>query len=216
MTRSCLAIALVALGLAGCPAVYPELGTRTPQRPPQAGRWIPLRPPSCAGSSSSRRGCQSAPADGRTWQANGKASPYAKLLLNGAELLRTSPESDTLAPTWPGSKHGNFKVSPGDRLRVELWDEKHHQRQAIGSRELGTVGEIQAFDGQIHVTMEEGAASSGEINLAFEPAHAVSGLGLWYELAALAAPSTRLLEQSPAERAGILPGDEWSASAGPK
>jgi hypothetical protein len=205
MTRLRAAFLLVAL--AGCAAVYPELGTRT--RPVPAGR--PLDPPPPADLHWIKFVSARIPErtrDGRPWQANGKASAYAKLLVNGTELVRTTPEADTLTPTWPGSPHGNFKIAPGDRLRVELWANDPVADKPVGTRELGLAGDVKALDGQIHVRMEEGTAGSGEVDLAYEPAHAVSGLGLWYELRQTGCAVTRLLAQSPAERAGLLAGDE--------
>jgi hypothetical protein len=202
-----VASGLLAVALAGCPAVYPELGTRThtiplgqplePPPPPEL-RWIKFV--SARVPEHTR--------DGRPWQGNGKASPYAKLLVNSVELVHTSPQSDTLAPTWPGAPHGNFKILPGDRLRVELWESSAVDDKPIGARELGPAGDLQALDGRVHVDFEEGTASSGDVVFAFEPAHAVSGLGLWYELRSAGCNVTRLLEGSPAERAGIVAGDE--------
>jgi hypothetical protein len=202
-----VASVFLAVALAGCPAVYPELGTRThtipagqplDPPPPSEMRWIKFL--SARVPERTR--------DGRPWQANGKASPYAKLLANGVEVLHTSPQSDTLAPTWPGAPHGNFKILPGDRLRVELWDTNPVDDKPIGARELGAAGDLAALDGRVSVDFEEGTASSGSVTFAFEPAHAVSGLGLWYELRTAGCNVTRLLEGSPSERAGILPGDE--------
>lgn len=207
MTPFRLAPFLLALALAGCPAVYPELGTRT--RPIPAGRTLdPPPPPELRWIKFLSGRVPEKTRDGRSWQANGKASPYAKLLVNGAELVKTVPESDTLAPTWPGSPRGNFKIEPGDRLRVELWDSNPLNDKPIGIRELGRAGEVQTFDGRIQVMMEEGVQSAGEVVLAFEPAHAVSGVGLWYELRSTGCAVTRLLDQSPAQRVGIVAGDE--------
>jgi membrane-associated protease RseP (regulator of RpoE activity) len=194
----------LALALAGCPAVFPELGTRTRTIP--AGQ--PLDPPPPAELRWIHFVSARVPdhtRDGRTWQADGKASPYAKLLVNGVELFRTNVQSDTLTPTWPGSTRGNFRVAPTDHLRVELWDANPLNDKPIGLRDLGAASDLKDFDGQVHVAFEEGLS---DLLLAFEPAHAVSGLGLWYELRTVGCAITRLLEGSPAERAGILPGDE--------
>jgi hypothetical protein len=199
-----VALLFLTIAVAACPAVFPELGTRTRTIP--TGQ--PLDPPPPADLRWIRFVSARIPdhtRDGRTWQANGKASPYAKLLINGVELFRTSIESNTLTPTWPGSPRGNFHVAPTDRLRVELWDSNPINDTPIGVRELGAASDIKEFDGQVRVEIEE---SSGEVLLAFQPAHAVSGLGLWYELRTAGCAITRLLEGSPAERAGILPGDE--------
>jgi len=202
--RHALVLFALAAPLAGCPAVYPELGTRTHTIP--SGQ--PLDPPPPEGMHWLRFVSGRVPErtrDGRAWQANGKASPYAVLLVNGVELFRTTPQGDTLEPTWPGSTRGNFRIAPTDRLRVELWDSNPINDKPIGLRELGRAGDLQTFEGQMRVDLEEGSA---ELRLAFEPAHAVSGLGLWYELRTTGCAITRLLEGSPAERSGILPGDE--------
>lgn len=206
MTRLRLAFCLFALALplAGCPAVYPELGTRTRTLP--TGQ--PLDPPPPEGLHWLRFVGGRVPEhtrDGRTWQANGKASAYAVLLVNGVELFRTLPQRDTLEPTWPTSPHGNFRVAPTDRLRVELWDSNPINDKPIAFRELGPAGDLQPFEGQLRIDLLDGAA---ELRLAYDAAHAVSGLGLWYELRTVGCAVTRMLEGSPAERSGILPGDE--------
>src|SRR5262249_46107267 len=153
-----VALVPLALALAGCPAVYPELGTRTrtipagqpldPPPPPEL-RWLKF----LSGRVPART------RDGRPWQANGKASAYAKLLANGVEVLKTSSEADTLEPTWANSPHGNFKILPTDRLRVELWDSNPINDKPIRWRELGAVGDLQVPNGRITVQFEEGIAS---------------------------------------------------------
>jgi hypothetical protein len=195
---------LLAGALLGCPAVYPELGTRTRTIPP----GLPLDPPPPAELRWIRILSARVPEhmrDGQTWQADGKVSPYAKLLINGVELFRTSIERNTLTPTWPDSPHGTFRVAPTDRLRVELWATDPVVDKPIGQRELGAVADLKDFEGQVRVEIEEGSC---EVLLAFQPAHAISGLGLWYELRSEGCAVTRLLEGSPAERAGLVPGDE--------
>src|SRR5262249_47600002 len=60
------------------------------------------------------------------------------------------------------------------------------------------------IDKQIRAELDSG----GEVVLAVEPAHAMQGLGLWYELRTTSVFITRLLQGSPADRAGIKGGDE--------
>jgi hypothetical protein len=206
MTFLRVAFVTMALALVGCPAVYPELGTRTRSIPPGQ----PLDPPPPPELRWIKFVSGHVPArtrDGRPWQANGKASAYAKLLANGVEVFKTSSEADTLDPTWPNSPHGNFKILPTDRLRVELWDSNPINDKPIASRELGVAGDLHVAEAQIRVQFEEGIASGGEVVLAFDTAHAVSGLGLWYELRTADCAITRMLAQSPAERAGLVAGD---------
>jgi len=201
-----LPLALLALtGAAGCPAVYPELATRLRPTvaqqaldppPPENLRWIRF----VDGRVPERT------REGRTWDQvlSSLPDPYARLLINGKEVLRTSVQSDTLEPTWPGSPSGNFRVEPGDRLRVELWDANPINDKPIGIREIGRPSAEDRETGQIRVELEGG----GRLTLAFELAHARIGLGLWYELRTSAVYITRMMERGPAERAGIKKGDE--------
>lgn len=197
------AFLLVACALAGCPAVYPELGTRT--RPIPAGQ--PLDPAPPAGLRWLRFVSARVPErtrDGRAWGASGKPSAYAKLLVNGKELFRTGPQGNTFEPTWPDGPRGNFKIAPGDKLRVELWDSAAINDRPIGVRDIGVPTEQHELDKMIRVLFDDG----GELVLAYEPAHAVSGLGLWFELRTESCFITRRLDGSPAERVGIQAGDE--------
>jgi hypothetical protein len=203
LPRAVLVLLALALTAPACAAVYPELGTRTRSIP--AGQ--PLDPPPPDDVHWLRFISARAPdktRDGRPWQSNGKASPYAKMLRNGVELLKTNAQADTLAPTWPGSPHGNFRIAPTDRLRVELWDSNPVNDKPMGSRELGAAEGVLAADGKVIVDLDDGA----EVVFAYEPGHAMSGLGLWYELRTPGCAITRLLEGSPADRAGLVAHDE--------
>jgi hypothetical protein len=200
-----LSAALLTLSfLAGCAAVYPEIGTKTRKLsgdvaldppPPEDLRWIKFL--SARVPSKTR--------DGRSWsQAVGKLpDPYAKLLINDEEVLRTDPQSETLEPTWPGASRGNFRVTPADRLRVEVWDSNAISDAPIGVRDFRATEDVVLGD-RIRLDLPGG----GEVVLAFERAHAMFGLGMWFELRTDEAFVTRMLEGSPAERAGVLPGDE--------
>jgi hypothetical protein len=198
----CLALA-PALG--ACPAVYPELGTNLHKAPadraldpapPEDLRWIRIL--SARVPEKTR--------DGRTWdQAFGSLpDPYAKLYVNGKEILRTPPQPDSLQPTWPSAPRGNFRIGREDKLRIEIWDSNPINDQPIGTRDIGRVSEDQRASKQIRVELEGGA----EAIIAYEPAHAMLGLGLWYELRSESVYVTRMLEQSPAERAGLIRGDQ--------
>jgi hypothetical protein len=200
-----LALLLLLIGAAGCPAVYPELATRL--RPPVAQQALNPPPPEdlrwirfTAGQVPERT------RDGRTWDQalNSLPDPYARLMINGKEVLRTSVQSDTLEPTWPGSPSGNFRIGPEDRLRVELWDANPINDKPIGVRDIGRPSAEDRAAGEIRVELEGG----GRLTFAFEPAHAKIGLGLWYELRTTTAFITRTMERGPADRAGIRRGDE--------
>lgn len=197
------AFLLATCAFVGCAAVYPEMGTRT--RPIPAGQ--PLDPAPPAGLRWLRFVSGRVPErtrDGRAWGASGKPSAYAKLLVNGKELFRTPPQAGTFEPTWPDGPRGNFKIGPSDKLRLEIWDSAAINDKPINVRDVGSPSEQHELEKQIRVTFDDGS----EIVLAYEPAHAVSGLGLWFELRTESCFITRRLDGSPAERAGIQPNDE--------
>lgn len=198
------ALGLAALFLSGCPAVYPELGTRTTKVPSDR----PVEPGPPADLYWMRFLSGDVPPqtrDGRDWSSSNRLpDPYAKLFVNGEEVVRTPVQSSTLKPTWPDGPRGNFRIGPDDKLRVELWDKNALNDRPIGVRNVGRTSEEARQTRQIRVELEGG----GEVLLAFEPAHAVLGVGVWYELRNDACFITRLLEQSPAVRAGMEKGDE--------
>jgi hypothetical protein len=196
-----LGLGAVLLGGAGCPAVYPEIATKTSKAmpgqtfdpgPPDDLKWVRFVgarvPPKTR--------------DGRAWDEvlGSLPDPYARLLVNGKELLRTPIQTDTLTPTWPDGPRGNFLFQPGDKLRVELWDSNPLYDEPIGVRDLVRPA---PGDGPLRIDLEGGA----EVSLALEPAHALVGLGLWFELRSQSVYITRLFVESPAARAGIERGD---------
>jgi hypothetical protein len=202
MVRLLVACALM---LSACPAIYPELATNLHRAPPDR----PLDPPPPEDLRWIRIVSARIPdrtRDGRTWDQllGSLPDPYAKLFVNGKEIIKTPVQADTLEPTWPTGPRGNFRVAREDQLRVELWDSSPINDQPIGVREIGRVSEDQRLSKQVRVELEGG----GEVVIAFEPAHAMLGLGLWYELRAETVYISRMLEQSPAERAGLIKGDQ--------
>lgn len=197
---SCLLALLSLLAASGCFVLYPELAARLRQPapgqaldppPPDDIRW--LRIVSARIPERTR--------DGRSWDDGGLPDPYARVLVNGQEILRTGVQSDTLEPTWPGSPSGNFRVVPGDRLRVELWESNPLVDTPIGIRELASPS---FAAGELHVELEGG----GSLTLAFEPARARIGLGLSVELRPGTAVISRVMAGGSAERAGLAKGDE--------
>lgn len=198
-----LAFLLIACALVGCPAVYPELGTRT--RPIAPGLPLdPGPPPDLKWMKFLSARVPEKTRDGRSWGPGGKPSAYAKLLMNGKDLFKTSPQGGTFEPSWPDGPRGNFKMGPADKLRIELWDSAALNDKPIGARDVGVPNEQHLMDKRIRVEFDDG----GEVVLAFENAHAMQGLGLWFELRTDSCFITRLLEGSPAERADIKPYDE--------
>jgi hypothetical protein len=189
--------------LAGCAAIYPELETRTHPIPP--GQSVDPPPPANLKWVRFVSGLlPDHTRDGRPWQPDGQATPYARLWINGKEALKTPVEHGTLAPTWPDGPKGNFRINPEDHLRIELWNLDPVVDKPVIIRELGVPPEERLQDKVIRIEEDTGA----RIILAFEPAHALGGLGLWYELRERGCAITRILYDSPAERAGLKPADD--------
>lgn len=195
---------LLAAPLAGCGAIYPELATRVEAPPaglaldpppPDGLRWLAFQtaeiPPKTR--------------DGRAWGRvrEGFPDPVARLFVNDVEVLKTNAAPKTLSPTWETSKAGNFPIAVGDRLRVEVWDSDPLNDRAIGRAE-GRVSAEMLSAGSWRASFDMG----GSVTLAIEPARARWGLGFWYELRQGGAAVTRMLDHSPASRAGLQKGDE--------
>lgn len=204
---------LAATFVTGCPAVYPEVGTRlkvAPKNailepgPPELYFW--MRVVEARVPEKTR--------DGRNWdQVLGSLpDPYAKIIVNGAELFRTTVQSDTLTPTWPDAPRGNWEIPKGAKLRVELWDSSPINDAPIGIKEFGRPTPDELVEGRYHTELNGG----GEITIAFEPAHPMFGLGFWFELRNDASFITRFMPGSPADRAGLQKGDEILSINGQK
>lgn len=191
--------------LSGCAAIYPELGTRIDKvgadqkldpPPPDGLRWLGFEkgevPPTTR--------------DGRKWGRgiqDGLPDPVAKLFINDVEIIKTNPAPKTINPSFIGSKHGNFPLHVGDKIRVELWDSDPLQNRPIGTGSARVSHEMLS-DGSWTARFDMG----GHVTLMIKPAKPVWGLGLWYEVRQKSAGITRLLDNSPATRAGLRKGDE--------
>jgi len=204
---------LLAALVTGCPAVYPEVGTRL-KVPPQGSLLEPGPPDSLVWIRVISATVPEKTRDGRKWdQVLGSLpDPYAKVFVNGAELMRTTVQSDTLTPSWPDAPRGNYDIPKDAKMRVELWDSSPINDAPIGVKDIGRPTSDEVIDGKYRVELNGG----GEITLAFEPAHPMFGLGLWFELRNDAAFITRLMVGSPAERAGILKNEEILMISGKK
>lgn len=204
LIRLVLALGL-SLSAAACPAVYPEFPTRmrkamTEQAldppPPDNVMWMKFE---------SARIPERA-RNGKTWEEEigKKPDPYAILFINDKEVFRTPVEKETLEPTWKNGPRGNFRIDPGDKLRVEVWDSNTISDKPLGIRDIGKPSDEFKLTHRIRVNLDAG----GEAIISYESARAMLGLGLWYEIRTESAYITRLMVGSPAERAGIKPGDE--------
>jgi hypothetical protein len=202
-SRAAALAAILPLATA-CAAVYPE--AQTPLRDAPGGRELKPPPPedlffiALAGADVPER-----TRDGRMWHELGSKlpDPFAILFVNGKEIIRTNVETSTLHPTWPESSRGNFRVLPGDRIRIELW-EAALVNKPMCVKDLGAVQAEWATRKQLDIDCESGAI----VRLSFEPAHGKLGYGFFYEFRTASVGVTRVFEESPAARAGLKPGDE--------
>jgi hypothetical protein len=199
------AVALV-VATTGCGAIYPELGTRL--EPVPAGRTLEPPPPQdLRWVAFDTAEVPKTTRDGRPWgrgsNDGGLPDPVGKLFVNDVELIKTNAVPKTLSPNFRGSKAGNFRIAIGDKLRVELYDNDPLQDRGIGVAEARVTQDMLA-NGQWSPSFDMG----GSVTVTIAPARAVWGLGFWYEVRQGAAAVTRLLDNSPASRAGLRKGDE--------
>ena len=191
-------------GSVACAVVYPEV--RTPIRTPPPGFSLIPPPPEDVlylrfdGASIPKR-----TVDGREWDnVGGAPDPFAKLLVNGKEIIVTPIESDTLSPKWGDQVRANYRIKRGSAVKVEVWDKNPITSHPICTEDVDDLhGEV-STEHPYEIVCESGA----RVRLVVEPAHGRLGLGLFYELHTERAFVTRVLEESPARRAGLATGDE--------
>lgn len=201
---------IIGLGLAvaltggGCSAVYPEL--KTPVRAAPAGRQLEPKPPgdllyiAFTGATIPAR-----TRDGRDWDAIGGSAPdpFAKLIVNKKDLIVTPTEANTLTPTWPDQVRANYRIPKGSGVRVELWDSNPLNDAPICVKAIRNI-HLKAENGGVDLRCDSGA----RISITIEPAHAVLGIGLYYELRTVDMFITRVIQSSAAARAGLGKGVE--------
>lgn len=202
MTKSLL---ILALGLLGCGAVYPQL--ETPVRTPPG--QVKLTPPPPDGLLFLKFAGAVIPTrtrDGRSWDSVGGSLPdaFAKLLVDGKVILETPVQSNSLTPTWPEQLKANYRVRMGAPVRVELWDSNPISNHPICVSDMSELHAQVSSEGPVKVSCDSGA----ELNLVVEPAHGRLGIGLFYELRREDVAVTRVLSESPAARAGLVRGDQ--------
>jgi hypothetical protein len=204
MTKSLL-VALAAVHLLGCGAVYPQLST--PIRTPPAHVKLAPPPPDdllfvkFAGAVIPTR-----TRDGRNWDSVGGSLPdaFAKLFVDGKVILETPVQSNTLTPTWPDQRKANYQIRTGASVKVELWDSNPINNHPICLADVSSLHAEAASEGALQITCSSGA----EVSLIVDPAHPRLGVGLFYELRRDEVVVTRVLRESPAARAGLAVGDQ--------
>jgi hypothetical protein len=192
-------------GSAACGVVYPEV--QTPLRTPPPGfSLVPPPPDDLIYLRFHGAVIPTKTVDGREWDSVGGAAPdpFAKLLVNGKEIIVTPVESDTLRPKWGDQVRANYRIKRGSAVKVEVWDKNPINSRPICTEDIKNLHDEVNTDHPLEITCESGA----RVELIAEPAHGRLGLGFYYELRTEGAAVTRVIEESPARRAGLAPGDE--------
>lgn len=201
-----LGVAFVAgLSALACGAVYPELATPA-REPPPGFSFEPPPPPDLVYLAFLKATIPSKTRDGRAWDSVGGSlpDPFAKLIVDDKPLITTPVHANTLTPSWPNQKRGNYRISSHSRLRVELWDSNPINNHPICTEEVHDLLEQVAPGGRVQINCDSGAF----IELAAEPAHGKIGLGLYYEIRTDDVSVVRVIRESPAARAGVGRGDQ--------
>ncbi|HEY6723751.1 MAG TPA: hypothetical protein VI197_06950, partial [Polyangiaceae bacterium] len=161
---------------AGCGAVYPEVTTPVRSVPP--GKQVEPEPPgNLLYIVFDKVTIPRQTRDGRKWDAVGGAAPdpFAKLLVNGKEIIKTPTESNTMHPTWPTQVRANYRIDAGDKVVVEVWDSNPIHNDPICVISVDSI-----HDKASDVASELLCNSGARVQLRIETAHAKVGLGLSY------------------------------------
>jgi hypothetical protein len=199
-----LALGLLGLSLAACGAVYPEIST--PVRAPGTRRLDPPPPEDLVFLKFANAHIPTHTRDGRQWDSVGGSAPdpFAKLLIEDKEILLTPVQANTLSPTWPDQKLGNYRIPHGVPVRVELWDSNAINNHPICVETIGNLLAETSDEQNLELRCDSGAT----IEIVVQPAHAKFGLGLYYELGTDDINVTRVVGESPASRAKLQRGDQ--------
>lgn len=202
-TSRTLLVAVCATLLSACAAVFPELSTRF-DKAPAVGSLDPPPPDDRHFLRVVKGRVPPRARDGRTWdQAFGSLpDPYVRVFVNDKELMKTKSASDTLEPVWDTSPGGNYQIQVGDKVEVQLWDSNPLNDGIIGKKAFRLEAEQLGAEIDLELSGECG------VTIAVLPAKAIWGAGFWYELRRGGARVTRVVDASPASRAGIQKGDE--------
>lgn len=196
--------------ITGCAAVYPEM--KTAIREPEPGAELEPEPANdlyylfFEGASIPPK-----TQGGQKWPG-GAPDPFAKLIVNDVEILETPVESRTRAPTWAKQDKKNYRIQSDSMIYVEVWDDNTMTNHPICRARVRDIEAIRD-GGNNEIWCDSGA----RVRLHVEHARGLLGLGLYYETrGADGVRVTRVLQGSPAERAGLGPGDRILAIQGEK
>jgi membrane-associated protease RseP (regulator of RpoE activity) len=144
--------------------------------------------------------------DGRQWDSVGGSAPdpFAKLLIEDKEILVTPVQANTLTPTWPDQRVGNYRIPRNVPVHVELWDSNAINNHPICVESINNIVAEANNEQNLEIRCDSGAV----IELTVQPAHAKFGVGLYYELRSSEIFVSRVVSESPAARAGLKRGDQ--------
>ncbi|MEP7053335.1 MAG: PDZ domain-containing protein [Pseudomonadota bacterium] len=187
-----------------CGAVYPEVAT--PVRPAGTRRLDPVPPGDLVYLKFAGAVIPPRTRDGRQWDSVGGSAPdpFAKLIVDEKELLVTPVQANTLTPTWPDQKVGNYRIPRNVPVRVELWDSNAINNHPICVASINDLLDEATNERNREVRCDSGAS----LELVVQPAHAKFGIGLYYELGTYDIHVTRVVGESPAARANLRRGDQ--------
>ncbi len=192
------------LSMQACGAVYPEI--TTPVRPAGTRRLDPPPPEDLVYLKFAKAVIPSRTRDGRQWDSVGGSAPdpFAKLIIDEKEILVTPVQANTLTPTWPDQKGGNYRIPRNVPVRVELWDSNAINNHPICVESINNILSEASDDQNLELRCDSGAV----IELVVQPAHAKFGIGLYYELRTYDIRVTRVVSESPAARANLKREDQ--------
>lgn len=211
MSLSWAALALATAGsLGACAAVFPELST--PYRQVSEQSELEPRPPEDLYFIRFESASVPAKTPGGTDWPRGGPDPFAKLIVDGVDVLVTSVAPRTRKPSWPDQPFRNYRILNEAVIYVEVWDRNANGNLPICRERIRDLAQMRD-GGSNEIWCDSGARAW----LSVEPARGLRGLGLYYETrGADGVRVTRVIGLSPAARAGIRQGDRILAIAGKK
>lgn len=203
-------LGLGALVSTACGAVYPEIAT--PVRAAGTRKLDPPPPDDIVFLKFKSAQIPTRTRDGRNWDSVGGSAPdpFVKLLMEDKEILLTPVQANTLTPTWPDQKVGNYRLPRGVPARIELWDSNPINNHPICVESINDILGEASYEKDVEIDCDSGAS----VQLTVQPAHAKFGIGLYYELRTEDIFVTRVVEESPAARARLARGDQIIAIQG--
>ena len=144
---------------------------------------------------------------GMDWDPNGGLPDAFVRVYRGQELVFETPvREDALDPSFDVILPKNVHLPPSQELRIELWDrDDGPTNDPIGQWRGQGLPPNALPDADARITMEGGAALSFRV-LSPQPHR---GVGIAeYEVRGSALKVLSVIDNSPASRAGIAPGDE--------